>query len=156
MCGIVGFYTPNSDFGDRIQSNIERMMEKIIHRGPDASGVWIEPMSPWAYLECTGGCGVPSVWNTCPDEHDFSVYYDGLGHKHPKWILVTNDKLGWPVNIIAGRENAFPALEFYYDYTAELREKLASSTDYQPLVSTEYGTLYKHTEFSTMTQGMTP
>ncbi|SCY13262.1 asparagine synthase (glutamine-hydrolysing) [Lachnospiraceae bacterium XBB2008] len=43
MCGIVGFYTPNSDFGDRIQSNIERMMEKIIHRGPDASGVWIEP-----------------------------------------------------------------------------------------------------------------
>lgn len=42
MCGIAGFFTPNSDFGDRIQSNIEKMMDSIIHRGPDASGVWIE------------------------------------------------------------------------------------------------------------------
>ncbi len=43
MCGIVGFFTSNSDFEDKIQSNIEKMMDRIVHRGPDASGVWIEP-----------------------------------------------------------------------------------------------------------------
>ncbi len=136
-------------------ADYEGVRELVSHIDGNSS-VWIEPMSPWAYLECAGGCGVPSAWNTFPDEHDFSVYYDNLGHKRPKWILVTDDNLGWPVNIIAGREKAFPALEFYYDYTAELREKLAHSADYKPLVSTEYGTLYKHTEFSQMSQGTLP
>ncbi len=128
-------------------------VRELVRHIDDNSSVWIEPLSPWAYLECAGGCGVPSVWNTFPDEHDFSVYYDELRHKRPKWILVTDDKLGWPIDIIAGREEAYPALENYYEYTAELREKLAGSTDYQPLASTGYGTLYKHTEFSTMSQG---
>lgn len=127
-------------------------VRELIGHIDNGSSVWIEPMSPWAYVECVGMCGVPSAWNTFPDEHDFSVYYDELGHERPKWILITDDNLGWPVNIIAGREKAFPALEFYYDYTAELREKLANSTDYQPLVSTEYGTLYKHTEFSSISE----
>ncbi|MBQ9334876.1 MAG: asparagine synthase (glutamine-hydrolyzing) [Lachnospiraceae bacterium] len=43
MCGIVGFFSSNSDFEEKIQSNIDRMMDRIVHRGPDASGVWIEP-----------------------------------------------------------------------------------------------------------------
>ncbi len=43
MCGIVGFFSSNSDFEEKIQLNIEKMMAEIVHRGPDASGVWIEP-----------------------------------------------------------------------------------------------------------------
>ena len=43
MCGIVGFFSSNSDFEEKIQLNIEKMMAAIVHRGPDASGVWIEP-----------------------------------------------------------------------------------------------------------------
>lgn len=36
MCGIAGFCS----WGDGWQSNIERMNERMYHRGPDASGVW--------------------------------------------------------------------------------------------------------------------
>lgn len=36
MCGIAGF----CNWGDGWQSNIERMNERMYHRGPDASGVW--------------------------------------------------------------------------------------------------------------------
>ena len=36
MCGIAGF----CNWGDSWQQNIERMNEKMYHRGPDASGIW--------------------------------------------------------------------------------------------------------------------
>lgn len=36
MCGIAGF----CNWGDNWQQNIERMNEKMYHRGPDASGIW--------------------------------------------------------------------------------------------------------------------
>ncbi|MDE7130548.1 MAG: asparagine synthase (glutamine-hydrolyzing) [Lachnospiraceae bacterium] len=36
MCGIAGF----CNLGDNWQRNIERMNEKMYHRGPDASGIW--------------------------------------------------------------------------------------------------------------------
>lgn len=36
MCGIAGL----CNWGDRWQQNIERMNEKMYHRGPDASGIW--------------------------------------------------------------------------------------------------------------------
>ncbi len=37
MCGIAGF----CNFDGDIQKNIERMNERMFHRGPDAGGVWI-------------------------------------------------------------------------------------------------------------------
>ena len=37
MCGIAGF----CNWGDGWQQNIERMNEKMYHRGPDASGIWV-------------------------------------------------------------------------------------------------------------------
>ena len=43
MCGIVGFYSPRSESEDRIKSQITKMTDCLIHRGPDASGIWIEP-----------------------------------------------------------------------------------------------------------------
>ena len=36
MCGIAGL----CNWGDSWQRNIERMNEKMYHRGPDASGIW--------------------------------------------------------------------------------------------------------------------
>ena len=36
MCGIAGFCNFKGDW----QKNIERMCDKMYHRGPDASGVW--------------------------------------------------------------------------------------------------------------------
>ena len=36
MCGIAGF----CNWGDSWKQNIERMNEKMYHRGPDASGIW--------------------------------------------------------------------------------------------------------------------
>ena len=36
MCGIAGFCNWEKDW----QKNIERMNEKMYHRGPDASGIW--------------------------------------------------------------------------------------------------------------------
>ena len=36
MCGIAGFCNWKKDW----QKNIERMNEKMYHRGPDASGIW--------------------------------------------------------------------------------------------------------------------
>lgn len=43
MCGIVGFYSPKSESEDGIKSQITKMTDCLIHRGPDASGIWIEP-----------------------------------------------------------------------------------------------------------------
>ena len=37
MCGIAGF----CNWGENWQHNIERMNERMYHRGPDASGVWV-------------------------------------------------------------------------------------------------------------------
>ena len=37
MCGIAGL----CNWGDNWQQNIERMNEKMYHRGPDAAGVWV-------------------------------------------------------------------------------------------------------------------
>lgn len=39
MCGIAGFFNLKGD----PQINIDRMLERIVHRGPDAKGVWIDP-----------------------------------------------------------------------------------------------------------------
>ena len=36
MCGIAGFCNWGADW----QRNIERMNERMLHRGPDASGIW--------------------------------------------------------------------------------------------------------------------
>ena len=43
MCGIAGFYNPDQGSEVRIKTNLSNMLDKIVHRGPDASGIWIEP-----------------------------------------------------------------------------------------------------------------
>ena len=46
MCGISGFFplTDREEWtSDRLQSNIKSMLSAIVHRGPDAEGVWIDP-----------------------------------------------------------------------------------------------------------------
>ncbi|MCR5595099.1 MAG: asparagine synthase (glutamine-hydrolyzing) [Lachnospiraceae bacterium] len=42
MCGIAGFYTPDKLPNGDIQSNINAMLNKLVHRGPDAFGVWAD------------------------------------------------------------------------------------------------------------------
>ena len=37
MCGICGLV----NFGRATQENIERMKERMVHRGPDAGGTWL-------------------------------------------------------------------------------------------------------------------
>ena len=39
MCGIVGRYNINKKVK---KHNIEEMLNAIIHRGPDDSGIWVE------------------------------------------------------------------------------------------------------------------
>ena len=36
MCGIAGLIR----FGEKAEENIERMKERMLHRGPDAGGTW--------------------------------------------------------------------------------------------------------------------
>jgi len=40
MCGFVGFLS-GSEFDANLKESVENMMESLIHRGPDSSGVWI-------------------------------------------------------------------------------------------------------------------
>ncbi len=118
----------------------------------DERGVWIVPMAPWAYLETPGACAAPSAWNTFVDAGDWETYYGLQGHETPAWIVVTKCDAGEAVNVIAGREKRFPALEMYYDYDEKLDAALAESDLYKPLYANEYGTLYKRVEFSSIGQ----
>jgi asparagine synthase (glutamine-hydrolysing) len=43
MCGITGFLTPNPADQQESRARVHRMTEQIVHRGPDDSGVWMDP-----------------------------------------------------------------------------------------------------------------
>lgn len=116
-------------------------------------GVWILPMAPWAYLEAPGPCAAPSAWDIFVSQEDWSAYYGEQGHAEPTWIVVTDRDAGEAVNVVAGREKAFPALEMYYDYDEKLDAALSESALYKPFYANDYGTLYKHVEFSAIEQG---
>ena len=119
----------------------------------DNSSVWIGPMAPWAYLECAGGCGAPSAWNTFPNQTDLDTYYDTQKHKKPKWILLTSNNLGEPVCVVAGKQYKSPVLKSYYEYDADTRDLITQSGEYKPIISNDSGTLYKRTEFSSINEG---
>jgi len=42
MCGFVGFFLFRSDFDKPEELVVSRMADRIIHRGPDDSGVWVD------------------------------------------------------------------------------------------------------------------
>ena len=42
MCGITGFVTPYSFNKDLAVSILQAMTDSLVHRGPDASGHWID------------------------------------------------------------------------------------------------------------------
>ena len=41
MCGIVGIYNRNPERAFVSKSELERMRDKMVHRGPNDSGIWI-------------------------------------------------------------------------------------------------------------------
>ena len=43
MCGITGFLQPGTADVGELAATCTRMTDAIIHRGPDAGGVWVEP-----------------------------------------------------------------------------------------------------------------
>lgn len=49
MCGLLGFLNTNQVSPEKNSSVISLMLEKLVHRGPDASGVWVCP-SGWFAL----------------------------------------------------------------------------------------------------------
>ena len=137
---------------ERHAAEYEGVRDLVAHID-DERGVWIVPMAPWAYLETPGACAAPSAWNTFVDAGDWEAYYSLQGHETPAWIVVTKRDAGEAVNVIAGREKRFPALEMYYGYDEKLDAALAESDLYKPLYANEYGTLYKRVEFSSIGQG---
>jgi len=42
MCGITGFFTPGGHHAGEMNVTVRRMADVLIHRGPDAGGVWID------------------------------------------------------------------------------------------------------------------
>jgi asparagine synthase (glutamine-hydrolysing) len=42
MCGLTGFFQPDNFFADAAQAVAEKMAERMAHRGPDDSGVWVD------------------------------------------------------------------------------------------------------------------
>ncbi|MCU0986947.1 MAG: asparagine synthetase B, partial [Acetobacteraceae bacterium] len=50
MCGIVGYLTPGG-FADaeRAAAIVEAMRDRIIHRGPDDAGTWLDPEAGLAF-----------------------------------------------------------------------------------------------------------
>lgn len=43
MCGFAGYFTATPSTADAHRAAVERMTAPIVHRGPDDSGVWVEP-----------------------------------------------------------------------------------------------------------------
>lgn len=41
MCGIVGMWTRRAGERQRLEHSVAGMMSKVVHRGPDAGGIWI-------------------------------------------------------------------------------------------------------------------
>jgi asparagine synthase (glutamine-hydrolysing) len=48
MCGITGFIQYKGGTGEEISSRCTDMADSILHRGPDAGGVWVDPSFPLA------------------------------------------------------------------------------------------------------------
>lgn len=43
MCGVAGFFQSEGLDADRARRNLHRMTEALAHRGPDDTGVWLDP-----------------------------------------------------------------------------------------------------------------
>ena len=48
MCGITGFIQYVGGTSDELAGRCHAMAETIVHRGPDAGGVWVDPAYPLA------------------------------------------------------------------------------------------------------------
>jgi len=48
MCGITGFIQYSGGAGEDLASRCQAMADTIVHRGPDAGGVWVDPDFPLA------------------------------------------------------------------------------------------------------------
>ena len=52
MCGITGFIVNNSSKNLKVETTVSDMISKIIHRGPDDFGIWIDKDSRVALGHC--------------------------------------------------------------------------------------------------------
>jgi len=43
MCGLAGFFSRTSCSSDELRNTVSRMTQTIAHRGPDDSGIWVNP-----------------------------------------------------------------------------------------------------------------
>ena len=49
MCGITGFLTSSADNEFEMKVVVARMADQLVHRGPDDSGVWVDPQAGVAF-----------------------------------------------------------------------------------------------------------
>ena len=45
MCGIAGFISKKSGEEDELRIRVRRMSDRLVHRGPDDAGAWVDPKS---------------------------------------------------------------------------------------------------------------
>jgi len=45
VCGITGFLTSSADNEFEMKVVVARMADQLVHRGPDDSGVWVDPQA---------------------------------------------------------------------------------------------------------------
>jgi asparagine synthase (glutamine-hydrolysing) len=64
MCGITGFLTSSAETEFEMKMMVARMAEQLIHRGPDDSGVWVDPQAGVAL-----GHRRLSILDLSPDGH---------------------------------------------------------------------------------------
>ena len=49
MCGLVGAISLGSVSDDHLLHSTRRMMQALVHRGPDATGVWLIQVPRWLW-----------------------------------------------------------------------------------------------------------
>ncbi|MCD8200143.1 MAG: hypothetical protein LUD25_04240 [Coriobacteriaceae bacterium] len=132
--------------GERVEA-YEGVRKLLAHTEEDES-VWIAPEASWAYLDAEGGCAMMRTDSVLPSQEDCDAYFALEGHDVPEWILVVDDSLAEPVDVTFGRISPSAAHSSCAASVEVLRDALALSTDYGPVASSAYGTLYRHAHYS--------
>src|SRR5215469_7006353 len=78
MCGIAGWIDWEKDISDQ-KAIIETMIERLRHRGPDASGTWLSPRAALAHqrlkvIDPLGGAQ-PMIYQA--GEQSYTITYNG-------------------------------------------------------------------------------
>lgn len=142
-CFCAGFAGHDGDAAEDITQGVfaadAAEIEELTGQIEQGDTVWCVTKNACSYLLQSGVCGAPTIGGALVSQEAANEYYVQGGHEYPEWILVQN-------------QDAVDD-ESLENYISALVANLDNQSDYAPVKSNGFGTLYKRASAKTcMTQ----